>query len=299
MTPFSKDINEVAYNPWFVTTGTAASIAGFLWFFYDKLTTTPGLFNLAILVVVASITLILYTYSLRIRAENLALHQTAKKIHEINHLYRDKLFDSLSANGTPRAEDDLLAIEADTLKSVCQRIERIFSSLIGKECLVTVKLITVEDTGKRYANTYVRSVDNCERDAEGKPAFEVGTNANPGFDHALRIRNDGNPSHYYSPDLTKEKDYYNERTNFSKYYRSAIVVPIRYRRKDKAGTPEETDDIGFLSIDTTSTNRLNSGSHVQFLAAFADQMYNFISLMRGRYCLMSTQDLAKPVANAG
>ena len=62
------------------------------------------------------------------------------------------------------------------------------------------------------------------------------------------------------------------------------MVPLRARPCNIAnGGNVEGDDIGFLCIDSDSRYRLNGGFHVEILAAFADQLYNFFSFMRGTY----------------
>ena len=141
-----------------------------------------------------------------------------------------------------------------------------------------------EAEGRVFCATYQRSEENCERDAWSPKEFEVKTGLNTAFDRAL-IYAPAKISHFHSPDLTKEKDYRNQRDNWSHIYQSAIVVPIRCIDHSKVGTKNESDDLGFLCIDTLSTNRLNDTWHIELMASFADQMYNFVSLMRGRYAL--------------
>jgi hypothetical protein len=79
-------------------------------------------------------------------------------------------------------------------------------------------------------------------------------------------------------------NYRNERQDWKNFYRSAIVVPIRFVNRPAVG-PVVSDDIGFLSVDTKSTHRLNDDYHLEYLAGLADQMYNFMSLMRGKYAV--------------
>lgn len=125
-------------------------------------------------------------------------------------------------------------------------------------------------------------MSRSERDRDER-TFEVGTGRNTAFDESLVVRADGAPSHFFSGDLNKERDYCNERQDYGRHYKSAIVVPIRSIDRDKKGTGAEFTLIGFLCIDTKSRNRLNDGYHVQILTSLAEQMYNYISLMRGRY----------------
>ena len=86
---------------------------------------------------------------------------------------------------------------------------------------------------------------------------------------------------------TQEKTYRNQRDHWSDFYQNVIIVPIRSVDILKLGNKEKdaSNDIGFLCVDTQSINRLNNTWHLELLAAFADQMYNFMSLMRGEYQL--------------
>lgn len=282
MKSYTNTAAKVALNPWFIVLASICSIGGFFWFIYDKVKEQPAVFSSILFVLSLLLLLAGIFYSLRIRLENAVLRKSAYTFNEINHIYRDSLKNMFGGQSLVEKPADLLAEEERVLRSVCQRIENIFSQLIGKECLVTIKLLLKESNGRCFAHTYVRSLEACIRDNPGRKKYEVGTRANIAFDFALQKQTDG-PSHYFSPDLTKEKNYTNERQHFESLYKSVIVVPIRGVNRGKEGTDEEYDTIGFLCIDTLSTFRLNDGYHVQMIASLAGQMYNFMSLMRGKY----------------
>jgi hypothetical protein len=222
------------------------------------------------------------------KTENRNLKQCAAILHGINHAYRDVLSSVFGPQGqalTPRE-----ATERDTLAMVCQRISDMFTLLTGEKCMATVKLIYVEDEAggrqRSYCGTLARSELNCERDRI-LMKYEIGTGKNTAFDTARRAEVHG-IAHFFSPDLEKDADeekYYNERVDWKRFYRSAIVVPIRYMQYDALGTNNEVVELGFLAVDTMATNKLNGDYHVQHLAALADQMFNFMSLMREKYHL--------------
>jgi hypothetical protein len=266
--------------------GALASIAGFFWFIYDKFSPAPSeILELIILLVVALILGALFYFSIRVRQENAALRRTAATIHKINHDYRDALSKMFGGNHPVTDEVARIQCERETLQAVCQSAARIFNSFTHADCMVTIKLIDRDTNGSLTCQTYVRSQLNCERDIYPSPPYEINTGRNTAFDEALRF-SAGAISHFYSADLTemaKSGRYRNQRDNWSEYYQSAMVVPIRYVNPQKAGRRDASDDIGFLSIDTLSKYRLNNEYHLHFLAAFADQMYNFMSLMRGGY----------------
>src|SRR5262249_51871369 len=112
--------------------------------------------------------------------------------------------------------------------------------------------------------------------------FRLKTGENTAFDQALRYTA-GRTNHFFAADLNVDKMYRNERQDWKEFYQSAIVVPIRYVDPAKIGQADASDDIGFLAVDTKSRNSLNGGYQVELLASFADQMYNFMSLMRGKF----------------
>ncbi len=202
-------------------------------------------------------------------------------IHKINHDYRNVLSQLFGDSSQP-SEEMRRREEKRTLESACQKIANIFSALTHVRCTVTVKFIVRNDDGRAYCETLVRSEMNSKRDEAHRQVFDLHTGANSAYDEALRYT-PGETSHFFSADLTKDKTYRNQRQNWASFYRSAIVVPIRYVDPKKVGTPGASDHIGLLAVDTHSENRLKRDGHVEFLAAFADQMYNFMSLMRGKY----------------
>ena len=162
----------------------------------------------------------------------------------------------------------------------------VYNRLINRDCIVTIKLITKGRGGKSYSTTYLRSKENVERDNFAPDKLELKTGKNSALDQALRLELDGAVSHFQSSDLTKDPNYKTEMPNWFRYYKSMIIIPIRCVKYKKIGTPKASDDIGLLCLDTKSRNRLNNTYHVDLLAAFADQMYNFLNLMRGNYNLI-------------
>ena len=228
-------------------------------------------------------------YSILVRKQNITVRKIPAMIHRINHNYRDALSSLFGEHGAAPDTETRVKAEIRILQSVCQHLAAMFHELIGKPCMVSVKLITKRD-GQTYCNTLVRSESVCPRDSAGEDVqFPLNTGANMALDTALRYA-PGRKSYFYSGDLTKEKEwtYSNSRQNWKNYYRSEIVCPIRYVKAGANGRPVESDDIGFLIVDTASTNRLKEGFHLELLAACADQMYNFMSLLRGKYSVQPT-----------
>lgn len=280
----SKTLEKTAYNPYFTVFAGLSSIAGLIWIAYEKFQSDSDYIFPVIYFTVSIILLVLVSvYSIKVRAENKAIRDIGKTYYDVNKMYRNELKKVFSGESVITDPDSLIEIEGEVLKAVCQRIRNTFTGLIGKHCMVTIKLITTDDTdNNKYAQTYVRSLEKSKRDGDEIVKYTIGTGVNTSFDQALKIRQD-KPSHFFSPNLKKEKNkYYNERQHFDKFYRSTIVVPIRCKTNENSSV----EDIGFLCVDTKSTNRLNGGYHVYLLASFAAQMYNFMSLMRGNYLVL-------------
>lgn len=281
--------HRFAGSPWTVLVGTVTSVGSFFWVFADYFSKSAFLLPAVSLTVSVALFFTIVAYSFHVRNENAGLKDVTGHLHGINHIYRDVLHACFSGPAPVTNREELIRHERETIRGVCQRIENIFSRLIGRDCLVTVKLITKDEKGNRYCTTYERSQDKCERDKDGLCAYEVGTGRNSAFDEALRMRHNGERSRFYSGDIANDRAYCNQRQHWEQFYRSAIVVPIRSPRSSR--DVDDSDDLGFLCVDTMSRNRLKDSYHVNLMAAFADQMYNFFCLMRGTYNALAEERL--------
>lgn len=224
-----------------------------------------------------------------IAKSNHRLKRCGTELHEINHIYRDALYTLFAADNQkkPLEPERLLLTERAILTYVCEKIAAMYWNLIGRKCVVTVKLLVEEEDGRRFCFTWARSSREIHRQEtdQASEKFAVGTGENTGFDRAFEPGQSG-PAYFYGANLPADKTYKNQRTGWKKLYRSTIVVPIQYCPVVSA--QGKRDVLGFLCVDTRSTYLLNDTYHVQFLAAFADQMYNFLSIMRRRYVLAQT-----------
>jgi hypothetical protein len=235
--------------------------------------------------------------------ENPQLVQCATILHRINHMYRDLLSKLFRIHKGETLLYSLEAAERDTLQAACQKIADMFSLLISHRCIVTVKLIRVDtpvgEGQVSYCSTLARSELTSERD-QIPIKYEINTGKNTAFDTALRF-DSSRVSHFFSPDLEKdaaEGKYCNQRQDWKRFYRSAIVVPIRSVNYEAIGSANAFDELGFLAVDCMGRNVLNDGLHLQFLASFADQMYNFMSLMRGKYSLPAEGSVENPLLSS-
>jgi hypothetical protein len=282
----TRRLYDFLANVYLAFFGSIASIVALIWFALDKVqpTTFVWLFLVPTTFILFSVVAI---YSIRVRQENIQFRNFMKTLHRINHDYRDMLSAAFKHPSQEFDPDQYLNFlkqsEIQTIRSACQKVAKIFTAFTHSECTVTVKLIT-RSGGKDFSETFERSEENSVRDIAPQRPYELNTGANIAFDKAL-MHISGVTSRFQSDDLTKEKDYRNQRDHWSDFYKNTIVVPIRSVDPIKMGSKDSSDDIGFLCVDTLSLNRLNNTWHVELLAAFADQMYNFMSLMRGKYRL--------------
>lgn len=206
--------------------------------------------------------------------------------HEINHAYRDYLAENIIHNESPpKGIDDFIAGEKALVHSVAANMADIFSLLARHRCVVTVKLCKSQKN-KDYCYTYTRSETNSPRDRERNRVFEIDPDKNTGFYEARTRQNKAEYYRYFCNDLNKavaDQHYKNERAAFLGYYQSAIVVPIRFTpEQDFKTEKKQHKELGFLCVDCGSRNVFDEEVHVPLLAAFADQMYNFINLSRAR-----------------
>ena len=278
-----KRIENTLSHPITIFSATFCTIGSFVYLVYDKISNLyPSNYSITIFILSISFFILVHLLTVRVQNQNNALKDIAKIMHEINHIYRDKLYEVFHSENPIDSSTKLINHEKETLKAVLERVSMMFTSLTGRKCTATVKIIVLDDGGKLYCHTYVRSIEKSPRDTNPPEKFEVGTGKNTAFDRAL-LNSLDNPSHFYSPDLSKEDEYNNERQNYKKFYISTIVVPVRYCPNNSAKQP---DVMGFLCIDTIARNRLNNREHLHLLSAIADQMYNFTSLMRGKYSVL-------------
>lgn len=249
---------------------------------------TPSTGAIVILIITVLLFAVTHFYSLKIRIDNQNLEEIAKYFRMINSAYRENLHNTFWNSGNSYSLDDRLRTEKETLRGVCQLISRIYSRLLyGKECTTTVKLLTEDEDNISFATQYVRSRNFSERDENDLEKYEVNTGRNTGLDEALKVRPNGKLSYFHSADLSKEVGYENQRSNYNRWYKSAIIVPIRC--PSKRGE-RNTRTYGILAVDTMTRHRLNNTHHIEMLTALSEQMFNFMALMRGDYQIQSESE---------
>jgi hypothetical protein len=214
------------------------------------------------------------TYSLY--HENKRLKKCIHELHQVNHLYRDtiskRFFDS--GNTEVLNDNELIEREKMVLHNVCAKIASIFRYLTNQKCFVGVYLIRTID-GENLCSLHTASEYESSRFPAPPETFKVNADNTRFWDAG--VKKSSCIYFFHSANLKKTEDYNDQTQHYESQYKSCIVVPIRYCANRKGAKP---DDIGFLVVDTLATERLNNGFHVHYLAAFADQMYNFQNIWR-------------------
>lgn len=213
------------------------------------------------------------------------------KVHDINHLYRNALAETsaklLQLDGSSRAADVntiLSQIEISTIDRVVTIISEQFQLLINRPVVVTFWKIDDEGLSCIEQETSANGVD-ATRPFRAKKRYSIEHNS-IFFDNRDKS---GRCCHFYSPDIEVTADlesgYQDERPNYPQFYKSVLVVPIRFCWKTDENSQREEDILGYLQVDTASRNRLNNAEHLYLLSAYADQLYNFLSLVRRNFIL--------------
>jgi hypothetical protein len=208
--------------------------------------------------------------------ENKRLKACVHELHQVNHLYRDAISNRFFDAGITENLNDgqLVEQEKAVLNHVCTKISGIFKFLTNRKCFVAVYLIRNTKT-QTVCSIYAYSEYEASRFQKPPETFSIGPE-NTRFWEA-NVRRLCCMNFFHSPDLTKQPDYNDQTQHFAEKYKSCIVVPIRYFPNREGAKP---DDLGYLVVDTLARDRLNNGFHVQYLASFADQMYNFQNIWR-------------------
>jgi hypothetical protein len=206
--------------------------------------------------------------------ENKRLKACIHELHQVNHLYRDaisnRFFDS--GNTENLSDGQLIEQEKAILHHVCAKISSIF--LTNRKCFVGVYLIRTK-AGQNVCSLHSASEYEAVRFPTPPETFIVSPD-NTRFWEA-GVKRPCGINYFHSPDLKKLPDFNDQTQHYESRYKSCIVVPIRYCPNREGAKP---DDLGFLVVDTLARERLNNGYHVHYLAAFADQMYNFQNIWR-------------------
>jgi hypothetical protein len=269
----------------------------------------PNWFNSVVFTCAGVLLLVLFVWGLIASTKRAnQLRRVAEILHEVNHLYRDRVGSFLDlVDDTDETEEDddestdydleyaaaLAREERETLHQICHKVSEIFHILTERPCMASIRLLASD---KKSLKLYTRSHKETKRDQQG-PHYKVksfGTGRNLGFDQAAEIR-DGHPSYFLSMDLEadeKKERYTDERRNYSSHYKSILIVPIRMRREP------EPDLLGFLYVDTLARNCLSRAQHLHLLCALADQMYNYISLMRVEFMPLESAEQIEEIINS-
>lgn len=194
-------------------------------------------------------------------------------IHEVNHYYRQELLttDWKQFRNSPREGNKYLSTQGrDFATKLCQIIATAFNFAWSIEVVVTIKLrIDIDD--RQCVFTYTRNRPCPERESQTQ-TYDV--DANTAFREALNPPKEGKKIQYYffSTNLDNHPGYQNQTPNWKQHYKSAIVVPIQLRSQNR-----RNEFKGFLTVDSQEVGLLRDTDHLYFLAALADQLFNYFT----------------------
>jgi hypothetical protein len=211
------------------------------------------------------------------------LKRSFGKVHDLNHLYRDtlaltnaKMLQMAGADAKEKVNELLARTEEETISKVLVIIADQFSLLINRQVVVTFWRYMEETNSCIEQETSAHGKD-ATRPFRARERFDVAHNSV--FRSCQSFK--GKCCHFYSDDINDAHDskegYEDERPDYKEHYQAVLSVPIRF-------TFEELDDkLGYLQVDTKSRYRLNDVEHLYLLSAYADQLYNFLSLVRRNF----------------
>jgi hypothetical protein len=213
------------------------------------------------------------------------------KIHDLNHLYRNTLAETsaklLILDGATRDEDvkGLLArTEFETIDRVTSIIAAQFQLLFNRPVVVTFWKYDDDQKACVEQETSANGTDST-RPFRQKERYLKRHNSVFCDNRDKK----GKCCHFYSPDVSEtsgqEFGYQDERPNYLEFYKSVLCVPIRFCFQTRENEPTIEDLVGYLQVDTASRYRLNNAEHLYLLSAYADQLYNFLSLVRRNFIL--------------
>lgn len=188
-------------------------------------------------------------------------------MHSVVHDLRDFMVRAEVADWATEARD--MAIY-HVFVGVMDDVGRVYSTLTGRRCSACVKLFTDQQDpqGNKKLVTYCRDrYSSKERGRQdGREFFTVAGNTD--FHYIIN----GDENWFVSNDLCEHDGYINQRANWERRYRSAVVLPIQ--RTNTNGEPADFLDIlGFLCIDSTCTGVFDEDTCVRVGGCIADNLY--------------------------
>ena len=225
--------------------------------------------------------------------QNRSWRQVPFYLHSINHLFRDVLTSLFFKNSTPVTEDQLIDVEQQVLDKACSAMGELFRVLIGRRCQVTLYLIR-----DNSCFIWACNEQNVDRQRWVEQSFLISKDSNTRFQRILELIENKKKPIYFSRDILKENQYHDSLPDAKSFYRTVIVVPVKCTISADSGK-QESRILGFLTLDSKSPGRLNDDYHAEFLAAFADQIFNFISVMRSYFRHTESVNVSVAVEDPG
>jgi hypothetical protein len=199
-----------------------------------------------------------------------ALAKAFPALHSIGHAFRHECERLKKCPIT--SIDDLK--DSKFLLSVCDNLKMIYERITDKTCAVCIKLhmpkqkilVPIARDAASFAQRGL--FDNWELGGYGETSIESNT-------ASQRIINNGG-NFFVADDLISMQDkegYDNNRKDWFQYYRSALVMPIRFYNE----VTREKHIPALLSIDSKATNIFDNSVCIEIGAAVTDMLYVFFT----------------------
>lgn len=293
MTQLTARTYDFFKNPWFLCVGsTTAVVQAVIWILeaLDKIPKVDWVHALVTHGVFVMLGCVLFGILL-ISGNFQRLKRSFAKIHDLNHLYRNTLAETSAkllaledVSRTEKVHELLGKTERETIDKVVSIIADQFRLLINRDVVVTFWKYDPAHDCCIEQETSANGTD-ATRPFRARERYAKAHNSIFCDNRDKR----GKCCHFYSPDVDQTSDgdsgYQDERPNRHEYYKSILCVPIRFCLRTSEDGKVVEDLIGYLQVDTASRNRLNNVEHLYLLSAYADQLYNFLSLVRRNFLL--------------
>ena len=224
------------------------------------------------------------------KVASVRLHSFSDCFHKLTDLIRDEFFylKKRSDKGELTTEFLLQTLQKTTQQSV-DWLSLSLTLSTGQPIFATIKYFdngsiqSTQITEDMKVITLCRSSNQSqERVSRDKPSKIID---NTDFYEIVK----NSRSHFAATDLKKHSDklkeiteepYKNSNSIWSDFYSSAIVVPIRIKRKfiDPEFDDDGYDLVGFLCVDSKSTSAFRDSdlkAYINFVKSFADCLYKY------------------------
>lgn len=210
--------------------------------------------------------------------------------HKLTDLIRNEFY-----NIKIQSDKGILTLDylLEKLKNASQTAVNVFANCLtvstGVDVCATIKYFNTGNPDPHVVTNDMEVITLCRSDNQPKKRLDNNSPSKiiDNTDFLTIVKYD--LPHFCTSNLEKHSKrmkettgfpYKNSNVNWSDYYLSTIVIPIRIKRKyvDRAYSGEAHDIMGFLCVDSKSTSAFRDSdidNYVNLVKAFADSLYKF------------------------